>query len=89
MDITTNPLVALFFACKSVSEADKDGIVYIFQNLPVSWSTDPLVGLIMDYVFEYYPNRLWLDQILSISMKKYADVVHRLMPDNTQSQLLL
>ncbi len=87
MDTTTNPLVALFFACKSFGEADKDGIVYIFPNLPVSWSTDPLVDLIMDYVFEHYPNKLWLDQILSISMKKYANVVHRLMPDNIQSLL--
>lgn len=87
MDTTTNPLVALYFACKSDSNKDKDGVVYIFPNLPVSWSTDPLVDLIMDYVFEHHPHKLWLDQVLTTSMKKYAEVTHRLMPDNIQSLL--
>lgn len=30
LDITKNPLVALYFACEN--EADKDGIVYVFKN---------------------------------------------------------
>ena len=87
MDATTNPLVALYYACKSDNEAEKDGVVFVFPNLPVLWSTDPLVDLIMDYVFEHYPNKLWLDPILTLTMKKYADIFHRLMPDSIQSLL--
>lgn len=87
MDTTTNPLVALYFACKSDTEMEKDGVVYVFPNLPVSWSTDPLVDLIMDYAFEHYPNKLWLDQILTLTKKKYADVSHRLMPEDIASLL--
>lgn len=82
MDTTTNPLVALFFACECVSEEESDGIVYIFPNLPVSWSTDPLVDLIMDYVFDQQPNRLWLDQVLEVAKKKYVGITQRLMPDD-------
>ena len=87
MDTTTNPLVALFFACKSIAEDENDGIVYIFPDLPVSWSTDPLVELIMDYVFEHYPNKLWLDQVLESAKKKYTGITHRLMPENISDLL--
>lgn len=34
LDVTTNPLVALFFAC--CSKEDKDGMVYSFPALPIS-----------------------------------------------------
>lgn len=87
MDTTTNPLVALFFACNSIGEMGNDGKVYIFPNLPVSWSTDPLVDLIMDYVFTKSPHKVWLDEILAASKKKYADVTSRLMPDDILSLL--
>ena len=50
LDMTTNPLVALYFACENENEMASDSIVYIFPNLPVIWSTDPLVELVMDYV---------------------------------------
>lgn len=62
LDTTTNPLVALYFACESEKQTNKDGVVYMFPNLPVSWSTDPLVDLVMDFVYDYSPRRLWLDQ---------------------------
>ena len=87
LDTTTNPLVALFFACKSDKETEKDGIVHVFPNLPVMWSTDPLVDLIMDYVYEHFPYKLYLNQILKTTIKKYADVPHRLMPDSIESLL--
>ena len=87
MDTTTNPLVALFFACSSNTEVNNDGIVYIFPGLPVSWSTDPLVDLIMDYVFEFDSEKVWLDKVLDLSKKKYADVLHRLMLEDISSLL--
>lgn len=59
LDTTTNPLVALYFACESNTEKENDGAVYIFPNLPVSWSTDPLIELVMDFVFDYYPEKVW------------------------------
>ena len=87
LDTTTNPLVALYFACESNTEKENDGAVYIFPNLPVSWSTDPLIELVMDFVFDYYPEKVWLDQMLNHSKKKYSNVIHRLMPDNIDSLL--
>lgn len=87
MDTTTNPLVALYFSCASANEAESDGAVYIFPNLPVSWSTDPLVDLVMDFVYDYYPKKLWLDKMLDRAEKKYANAIYRLMPDNVDSLL--
>lgn len=87
LDTTTNPLVALYFACESDKQLDKDGAVYMFPNLPVSWSTNPLVDLIMDFVYDYSPQGLWLDQILDLTQKKYANAVYRLMPENIDSLL--
>ncbi|CDA78512.1 fRG domain protein [Clostridium sp. CAG:242] len=85
LDATTNPLVALYFACENTDKMGTDGSVYIFPNLPVSWSTDPLIDLIMDFVFDYYPEGVWLDEMLNISKQKYANVIHRLMPHDIQS----
>ena len=80
LDTTTNPLVALYFACTSNNEADADGAVYVFPNLPVSWSTDPLVELVMDFVYDYYPKKICLDQLFARIEKRDSTVVHRLMP---------
>lgn len=82
LDTTTNPLVALYFACENENQINYDGAVYAFPNLPVSWSTDPLIDLIMDYVFDYHPKGIWLEQMLNISRVKYANVIHRVMPEN-------
>lgn len=87
LDTTINPLVALYFACESQSQKNVDGAVYVFPNVPVSWSTDPLVQLIMDFVFDYHPQKMCLDQMLEHSKKKYSDVINRLMPDNIDSLL--
>ncbi len=32
LDITRNPLIALFFACNNIDEKNKDGMVYIFAD---------------------------------------------------------
>lgn len=87
LDTTTNPLVALYFACENQSEKEKDGVVYVFPNLAVSWSTDPLVELIMDFIFDYYPHSVHLDEMLIHAKEKYADSLHRLMPKDIDSLL--
>lgn len=87
IDTTTNPLVALYFACVDETEMNNDGAVYIFPNLPASWSSDPLVELIMDFVFDYSPSSVWMDQMLLRTKEKYKNVIHRLMPDTVDDLL--
>lgn len=87
LDTTTNPLVALYFACESQSEKGNNGAVYVFPNLAVSWSTDPLVALIMDFIFDYSPHSVHLDEMLIHAKEKYADSLHRLMPKDIDSLL--
>ena len=85
--IVVNDGMYEYFACESITEKASDGAVYAFPNVPVSWSTDPLVELIMDFVFDYYPEKVWLDQMLEHAKIKYASSIHRLMPDNIDSLL--
>lgn len=87
LDVTTNPLVSLYFACESSEQSNEDGIVYIFPNMPVSWSNDLLVDLVMDFVYDYFPRKMWLDQMLDQSRKKYGNGSYRLMPDTIDSLL--
>ena len=87
LDVTTNPLVSLYFACESSEQSNEDGIVYIFPNMPVSWSNDLLVDLVMDFVYDYFPRKMWLDQMLDQSQKKYRNGSYRLMPDTIDSLL--
>lgn len=75
LDTTTNPLVALYFACKDEKEFSTDGAVYIFPNLPVNWSTNPVIELIMDYVFEYNPCNVDMDNISNIAIQKYPNII--------------
>lgn len=87
LDVSSNPLVALYFACSDKNEMENDGAVYIFPNLPASWSDDPLVDLIMDFVFEYTPKSLWLEEFLRVTKNKYNDITERLMPENIKDLL--
>lgn len=87
LDVSSNPLVALYFACSDEHEMMNDGAVYIFPNLPASWSNDPLVDLIMDFIFEYTPNSLCVEKFLQVTKKKYSNVTTRLMPDTVESLL--
>ena len=58
-----------------------------FLNLPASWSDDPLVDLVMDFIFERTPNSLWLEEFLRVTKSKYSNVTTRLMPDTIESLL--
>lgn len=53
LDTTQNPLVALFFACCDKDNADKDGAVYVFSQLPVFKQEMNDISLTMKYVFEF------------------------------------
>ena len=57
LDTTQNPLVALFFACCDEDQADKDGAIYVFSNLPVFKQETNDISLFMKYIFEFsgYP----------------------------------
>lgn len=49
LDITLNPLVALYFACKNEKELEKDGVVYIFEE---EYDLDFIMGdIISDFAF--------------------------------------
>lgn len=51
LDLTENPLIALYFAC--VTHSEHDGAIYIINNAATNYSDDPLVKLTMDYAFNY------------------------------------
>ena len=78
LDTTTNPLVALYFACKDNCAQEKDGTVYVFPNLPVMWSTNQIVDLIMDFVFERNPNSVCLEKLADILQQKYPLIIEGL-----------
>lgn len=49
LDVTSNPLVALYFACSG--HPDRDGSVFIFPNLPVFGEQSQLVRLFVEFAF--------------------------------------
>lgn len=50
LDVTSNPLVALYFAC--LNHEEKDGTVYIFANLPTFGERGYMVPITMQFAFE-------------------------------------
>lgn len=50
LDLTSNPLVALYFAC--ASQPDEDGVVYVTQG-PVTRSSDLYVNVVVESLFSY------------------------------------
>lgn len=53
LDFSTNPLVALFFAC--VDNPDINGAVYAFHGFPMYSQSLVWVSIIMKYLFEFDP----------------------------------
>jgi hypothetical protein len=62
LDMTQNPLVALFFACYGDKEVERDGALYIFPSLPVHRHESNSVSIIMKYVFEYSGMKLHIER---------------------------
>lgn len=88
LDVTTNPLVALYFACSDKSQIDKDGVVYSFCNMPVMWSNDPIVETIMDFVFELSMDRVHLDRYLNSAASSKSDYFFGQFKIKTVDELL-
>lgn len=53
LDVTKNPLTALFFACHSVGT---DGKIFIFNSAPSYWSNHEFLQVVMHFVFEINRN---------------------------------
>ncbi len=53
LDMTHNPLVALYFACEDQSLIEKDGSVYLIKNIPTFWQRNYAVHLVLRYIFDF------------------------------------
>ena len=51
LDLTENPLVALYFSCND--NMDEDGSIYIFNNVIACYSYDQIVETYMDFIFKF------------------------------------
>lgn len=81
LDMTHNPLVALYFACEDINE--RPGSVYALRSLPVFWQDNYAVRLIMRYVFDFSGSKLDLanfvravsnDPIVSQALNEQSDL---------------
>lgn len=79
LDMTLNPLVALFFACYGEQQKSKDGSVYIFPNLPVFRQGLSDISVIMKYIFEYSGFKLDIEEFANdiISSKEISSSYSR------------
>ena len=70
LDVTLNPLVALYFACNM--EYDKDGSVYIYKRNVGFWQNSTIIiDLFMDYIFDCSPTNIDLIEFLNKENSKY------------------
>lgn len=69
LDVTSNPLVALYFAC--LGHEDKDGTVFIFPNLPTFREHGYMVPIAMQFVFRERWKRMCLQDFASVTQHYY------------------
>ena len=82
LDTTTNPLVALYFACSNEENMDKSGAVYIFQDCPAKWSSDPEIEIIMDFIYDWHPREQKMPLLLEyLKRKHFSDKCSMLLND--------
>lgn len=74
LDFTTNPLIALFFACNEFIGV-KDARVVCHRAL-VNVAQNPIIEEICGFYNYYFQEDVWLDD-LSISPKKYLQKLYR------------
>lgn len=67
LDLTTNPLVALFFACTDLK--DKDGAVYITKPDSAFFQSEPSVEAQMFYLFDHKMGTDWTSHQTSLLAK--------------------
>lgn len=69
LDVTTNPLVALYFACKEDSKYEDSGRVYFRRDYPIS-QNDKKVKIILSLASKELKNENSLKNILTILFKE-------------------
>lgn len=87
LDVSSNPLVALYFSCYGSDESKSDGVVHIFRNMPTFWSDDYFVKIVMDYIFEYAGSSVDLLNMHKMLKRKYYDGINIYVPSD-MSELL-
>lgn len=70
LDVTMNPLVALYFACLEPREAD--GEVHVFPNLVTFGESRSNVPIVMEFAFRQYWHNMYLEG--------FADTVRHHLP---------
>ena len=75
LDVTKNPLVALYFAC--IGEKEKDGCVYIFDKIAVFPQDEPVFQIIMQYLFELKIYDRWYPQHTVALTRLLEKQIHR------------
>ena len=81
LDVTTNPLVALFFACFDNKNENKDGEVFIFNKASVYTCDDPVVRVISSC---YIPTNIGSVNMLLAKLREkniITDFEARAFPD--------
>lgn len=71
LDLTENPLIALYFSC--VGDSNKDGALYIFNNAITIYSNDSLVETLMDYIYKFSDYKNEENELLNHFMNKQYD----------------
>lgn len=95
LDVTSNPLAALYFAC--VEKEDRDGSVFMFTNLPTFRENGYMVPITMKFVFEGRWHQLCLQDFAAATKHFYpfkasnedeamAHVMHALCLDHVAVQ---
>jgi len=72
LDVTSNPLAALYFAC--LSPEDKDGTVFIFPNLPTFGELGYPVPITMRFVFHEAWKQMCLQDFARATQQHYPIV---------------
>lgn len=72
LDVTSNPLVALYFAC--LGHEDKDGTVFMFPNLPTFRERGYMVPITMRFVFREGWKQMCLQDFTRVTQHHYPIV---------------
>lgn len=68
LDMTLNPLVALYFACHEEDKHHLDGVVSALSLMPVLWQENYAVRLIMEYIFEHAGPKVDFDRFVHAAL---------------------
>lgn len=82
LDLSENPLVALYFACSG--NFDEDGAIYILNNAVTHYSNDLLVQVTMDYAFNYAGFSLSEDDARLLLTTPYQNTMGRRRLETTE-----